>query len=59
MTSPNTVANHLTPVARGVESRSTGAPVRFTPHDLHRIFATGDLSCGLPPHIVQLLMGSK
>jgi len=31
--------------------------VRFTPHDFRRIFATEALGSGLPPHIVQVLMG--
>ena len=34
-----------------------GAEVRFTPHDFRRIFATEALASGLPPHIVQVLMG--
>lgn len=55
--SPNTVAKHIASVARKVESSHTGEPVHFTPHDLRRIFATDALSSGLPPHIVQVLMG--
>ncbi len=56
---PNTVSNHLGKVAAKVISTTTGEPVRFTPHDLRRIFATDALSSGLPPHIVQVLMGHK
>ena len=57
--SPNTVAKLIAGVARKVENAQTGEPVHFTPHDLRRIFATDALSSGLPPHIVQVLMGHK
>ena len=34
-----------------------GQPLRFTAHDFRRIFATDALAAGLPPHIIQKLMG--
>lgn len=34
-----------------------GKPLRFTPHDFRRIFATDALSSGIPPHIIMKLMG--
>lgn len=34
-----------------------GTPLRFTPHDFRRIFATDALSSGIPPHIIMQLMG--
>lgn len=33
--------------------------VRLTPHDFRRIFATDALASGMPPHIIQQLMGHK
>lgn len=57
--SPNTIAKHIHVVAEKVENSSTGRAAHFTPHDLRRIFATDALSSGLPPHIVQVLMGHK
>lgn len=38
---------------------TSGQPLRFTPHDFRRIFATDAIMNGLPPHICQLLMGHK
>ena len=37
----------------------SGEPVRFTPHDFRRIFATEAMMNGMPPHIAQLLLGHK
>lgn len=34
-----------------------GSPISFTPHDFRRVFATDALAAGLPPHIIQKLMG--
>ena len=34
-----------------------GSPIRFTPHDLRRIFATETVNSGLPIHIAQKLLG--
>jgi integrase len=36
-----------------------GEPLRFTPHDFRRIFATEAILNGMPPHIAQLLLGHK
>ena len=36
---------------------ASGQPLRFTPHDFRRIFATDAIMNGLPPHICQLIMG--
>jgi integrase len=34
-----------------------GNPIAFTPHDFRRVFATEALAAGLPPHIIQKLLG--
>jgi hypothetical protein len=34
-----------------------GQLLEFTPHDFRRVFATDALATGLPPHIIQKLMG--
>ncbi|HVB46455.1 MAG TPA: site-specific integrase [Streptosporangiaceae bacterium] len=34
-----------------------GAAIAFTAHDFRRVFATDALAAGLPPHIIQKLMG--
>lgn len=57
--SPNTVAGHLQRVAERAQQAAGDQSIHFTPHDLRRIFATDALSSGLPPHIVQVLMGHK
>ena len=36
---------------------STASPLRYTPHDLRRIFATETVNGGLPLHIAQTLLG--
>jgi integrase len=36
-----------------------GRTARLTPHDFRRIFATDALASGMPPHIIQQLMGHK
>ncbi|GAA3622746.1 tyrosine-type recombinase/integrase [Microlunatus ginsengisoli] len=46
-------------LARDLDLRIAGQPVHFVPHDLRRLFATEALSSGLPPHIVQVLMGHQ
>lgn len=38
---------------------ASGRPLRFTPHDFRRIFATDAIMNGLPPHICQLILGHK
>jgi integrase len=35
----------------------TGRPLKFTPHDFRRIFATEAMLNGMPPRIAQLLLG--
>ena len=52
-----TVAALLNDLAEHAHIKVGGAEVRFTPHDFRRIFATEALASGLPPHIVQVLMG--
>jgi hypothetical protein len=37
----------------------TGKPLDFAPHDFRRIFTTDAIMNGMPPHIVQLLLGHK
>jgi integrase len=36
---------------------ASGSPLRFTPHDFRRIFATEALRGGLPPHIAAKVLG--
>lgn len=55
--STRTVATLLNDLAERSQIKVGGAVVRFTPHDFRRIFATEALASGLPPHIVQVLMG--
>ena len=38
---------------------STGAPLRFTPHDFRRLFLTDAVMHGMPPHIAQLVAGHR
>jgi integrase len=52
-----TVAALLNDLAKRTNIKVGGAEIRFTPHDFRRIFATEALASGLPPHIVQVLMG--
>ena len=52
-----TVSTPLNDLARRAQIKVSGVEVRFTPHDFRRIFATEALATGLPPHIVQVLMG--
>jgi Phage integrase family len=44
-------------VARAGLTDQTGQPLRFTPHDFRRIFATEAVSGGLPVHIAARLLG--
>ena len=37
--------------------RRPAGPLKFTPHDFRRIFATEAMMNGMPPHIAQLLLG--
>lgn len=57
--SPNTVAKLVNNLAAKLTDERTGKPLKFTPQDMRRIFATDALASGLPPHIVQVLMGHK
>lgn len=57
--SPAIAYKHLRDAAEGAQLESHGRLMRFTAHDFRRIFATDALSSGLPPHIVQVLMGHK
>ena len=52
-----TAAALLNDLAERAPIKVGGAQVKFTPHDFRRIFATEALASGLPPHIVQVLMG--
>ena len=36
-----------------------GQPLRFVPHDFHRIFITDAVLNGMPPHIAQLVVGHR
>ncbi|MEU5610535.1 site-specific integrase [Streptomyces sparsogenes] len=36
---------------------ASGEPLRFTPHDFRRIFATDAIRTGLPPHIAAKILG--
>lgn len=54
-----TVNKYLNELAARANLTIGGRPVNFTPHDFRRIFATEALAAGLPPHIVQVLLGHK
>ncbi len=52
------VARVLNKVVRAARlTGPDGGIIGFTPHDFRRIFATDALAAGLPPHIIQKLMG--
>jgi integrase len=55
--STKTVGDLLNNLTLRAQIKVAGVAVRFTPHDFRRIFATEALASGLPPHIVQVLMG--
>jgi hypothetical protein len=38
---------------------ASGEPLRFQPHDFRRVFTTEAILNGMPPHIVQLILGHK
>ncbi len=57
--SASTVGNHFRRLAARAGITIGGQPMHFTPLDMRRIFATDALASGLPPHIVQVLMGHK
>jgi hypothetical protein len=54
------VKQHLdaTATAAGITG-TDGRPVRFTPHDFRRIFATEAVATGLPVHIAAKLLGHE
>lgn len=52
------VARVINKVVRAAELKAPdGSLIDFTPHDFRRIFATDALAAGLPPHIIQKLLG--
>lgn len=58
--SVTTVQNLLdTAIARAGLLDAAGAPLRFTPHDFRRIFATDAVTGGLPVHITARLLGHR
>lgn len=54
-----TIRNMINKASRDAELNVHGELVIFNAHDFRRVFATDALSSGLPPHIVQVLMGHK
>lgn len=56
---PGTVHTWLNDLAARINLNLDGKPVHFTPHDFRRIFATEALANGIPPHIVQVLLGHR
>ena len=57
--SSGTLTKMLRRLAQRADIRVNGQQVTFTSHDFRRIFATEALASGLPPHIVQVLLGHK
>ena len=51
------VRSMLNRLAERANLTANGERVHYTPHDFRRLFATDALASGLPPHIVQILMG--
>lgn len=45
------------PIMSAAELADAGQPVRFTPHDFRRLFATDAVNGGLPLHIAAGLLG--
>lgn len=56
---PGSVHIWLNTLAARANLTVGGRPVHLTPHDFRRLFATEALANGLPPHIVQVLLGHK
>lgn len=46
-------------IARGGLTDSAGQPLKISPHDFRRVFATDALAGGLPVHIVAKLLGHE
>lgn len=57
--SPGAIRQLLNGLAARADIRVAGRTARLTPHDFRRIFATDALASGMPPHIIQQLMGHK
>lgn len=58
--SPETVRKWLErTLARAPLNDTDGTPLRFTPHDFRRLFATGAVNTGLPIHIAAALLGHR
>jgi hypothetical protein len=55
--SPHYVRGILNHLATMAELSDVGQPVRFTPHDFRRLFATDAVNGGLPLHIAAALLG--
>jgi hypothetical protein len=43
----------------GLVDPADGEPLRYTPHDFRRMFITGAVLNGLPPHIAQIIAGHR
>ena len=54
-----TLTKMLHTISRRADIRINNEPATFTSHDFRRVFATDALASGLPPHIVQVLLGHK
>lgn len=57
--SPGAIRQLLNGLVTRADIRVAGRAARLTPHDFRRIFATDALASGMPPHIIQQLMGHK
>lgn len=58
--SPETIRNRIQRVLDGDPICDTdGTPLRFTPHDFRRLFATEAVSTGLPIHIAAAILGHR
>jgi integrase len=58
--SPETIRHRIQWVLDGDPVRDTdGTPLRFTPHDFRRLFATEAVSSGLPIHIAAAILGHR
>ncbi len=58
--SPETVRKWLErTLARAPLYDTDGTPLRFTPHDFRRLFATNAVNTGLPVHIAAALLGHR
>jgi integrase len=58
--SPETIRKRIQWILDGDPVRDTdGTPLRFTPHDFRRLFATEAVSTGLPIHIAAAILGHR